>query len=143
MLFPLFFLMCDKFVNSDRLSRHVERVQLKMLRHHREHSSKDGEPASSSSNSHSLAMMSLTAAFRVSEYSLMLLPLLFAHWLYLSECCAENHFHPVPCDEIVVDTVATANVARLRMPCLYSNNADLHLSAGSGVILYMRGNEGR
>ena len=71
-----------------------------MLRHHREHSSKDVEPAFVVFKL-PLAMMSLTAAFRVSEYSLMLLPLLFAHWLYSSECCAENHCHPVPCDEIV------------------------------------------
>jgi hypothetical protein len=93
--------MCDKFVNRDHLSRHLDRVQQQDAAPSPEHSSKDGEPAFVVFNSHSLAIMSLTAAFRVSEYSVMLLPLLFAHWLYSSECCAENHCHPVPCDEIV------------------------------------------
>ena len=32
---------------------------------------------------------------------LMLLSL-FAHWIYSSECGAENHGQPVPCDKIVV-----------------------------------------
>jgi len=27
---------------------------------------------------------------------------LFAHWIYSSECGAENHGQPVPCDKIVV-----------------------------------------
>ena len=61
-----------------------------------------------------------------------------------SRRCAENQCHLVPRDEIVdlgqgrvarqeILPIATANVARSQAPCLHSNDADLHLSAESGV----------
>jgi hypothetical protein len=25
---------------------------------------------------------------------------ILAHWLYANECCADEHCHPVPCDQV-------------------------------------------
>ena len=42
---PWFFFLCDKSLNGDHVSGHVDRVQFKMPRLRREHRSKNGELA--------------------------------------------------------------------------------------------------
>ena len=123
-----------------------------MLRHHREHSSKDVEPAFVVFKL-PLAMMSLTAAFRVSDTRPCCSPCFLPIGSIRQNAAPRTTVIRFPAMRSSISIrvemaqqdilpVATAKVARWRMPCLYSNNADLHLLR-IGRILYMRRQRGR